>query len=94
MYSTARTTIQTSSGVTQQDSWNPNAGQIIQNGVRGHAPETQVGLSGYSVTIVRGRVPETWDWLAVISVLVETFGNYRVVRPLSDLCDNSSVALI
>ena len=33
---------------------------------------------------VRGRAPETWDWLAVISVLVETFGNYRVVRPLSD----------
>ncbi|SOV01664.1 uncharacterized protein UDID_18166 [Ustilago sp. UG-2017a] len=32
-----------------------------------------------SIGSVRGRAPETWDWLAVISDLVETFGNYRVV---------------
>ena len=33
---------------------------------------------------VRGRAPETWGWLAVISDLVETFGNYRVVQQLSN----------
>ena len=41
-------------------------------------------IQNFKECSVRGRAPETWDWLAVISVLVETFGNYRVVRPLSD----------
>src|SRR5687768_14041914 len=34
--------------------------------------------------LVRGCAPETWDWLAVISDLVETFGNYQVVQQLSN----------